>query len=100
MTLASRPLHEPHYDILAAAVSGTAATMLTLLAMLGGGGATTVWLKMLFDSQLLVIELALIAGIAGLIRRNESQKKLLSHVAAALLVAGALLLGLGAAIQV
>jgi len=98
MSLVSQPLHEPHYDILAAAVSGTAATMLTLLAMLGGGGASTVWLKMRFDLQLVVIELALIVGISGLIRRNESQKRMFSHVAATLLVAGAILLGLGAAI--
>jgi len=96
--LVSQPLHEPHYDVLAAAVSGTAATMLTLLAMLGGGVTSSLWLKMLFDAQLVVIELALVAGVSGLIKRNESQKKMFSHTAAALLVAGAILLGLGAAI--
>jgi hypothetical protein len=54
----SMSIHEPHYDVLSAAVAGTAATMLTLLAMLGGSGATTVYLRMLFDSQLIVLELA------------------------------------------
>ena len=98
MATPSQPLHEPHYDILAAAVSGTAATMLTLLAMLGGGGTSSLWLKMLFDAQLLVIELALIAGVSALIRGNESHKKTFAHIAAALLVTGAVLLGLGAAI--
>jgi len=97
-SLDSQTIQEPHYDVLAAAVSGTAATMLTLLAMLGGSVASTTWLKMLFDAQLAVIELALIAGIVGLIRRNESQKRRFSHVAAILLVAGAILLGFGAVI--
>jgi hypothetical protein len=83
---------------LAAAVSGTAATMLTLLAMLGGSIASTVWLKMLFDVELVVIELALTAGILGLIKRDESQKRMFSHAAAALLVAGTILVGLGAAV--
>jgi len=72
--------------------------MLTLLAMLGGGVTSSLWLKMLFDAQLFVIELALVAGISGLIRRNEPQKRTFSHAAAGLLVAGAILLGLGAAI--
>jgi hypothetical protein len=98
MATPSHPLHEPHYDILAAAVSGTAATMLTLLAMLGGGVTSSLWLKTLFDAQLLVIELALIAGVSALIRGNESHRKTFAHIAAPLLVTGAVLLGLGAAI--
>jgi hypothetical protein len=93
-------LHEPHYDVLSAAVAGTAATMLTLLAMLGGTGATTTFLKMLFDSQLLVLEIALVAGIAGIIQRRESQKKTLSHISALFLIIGTILVSLGAAIPI
>jgi len=96
--LAAPPYHDQHYDVLAAAVSGTAATMLTLLAMLGGSGADTVFLKMLFDAQLFVVELAMIIGIAGLIRRDEVQKRKLAHVAAVLLILGTVLVGIGAAI--
>jgi len=72
--------------------------MLTLLAMLGGSGADTVFLKMLFDAQLFVVELAMIIGIAGLIRRDEVQKRKLAHVAAVLLILGTVLVGIGAAI--
>ena len=96
--MASAHDHNPHYDILAAAVSGTAATMLTLLAMLGGSGADTIFLKILFDAQLIVIELAMITGIAGLIRSGEVQKRMLSHGAAVLLIMGTVLLSVGAAI--
>jgi hypothetical protein len=74
--------------------------MLTLLAMLGGTGATTTLLKMLFDSQLVVLELALVAGISGLIRRRESQKRMLSHTSAILLILGTVLVSLGAAIPI
>jgi len=86
--------------VLSAAVAGTAATMLTLLAMLGGSGANTMILKMLFDSQLLVLELALVAGIAGLIRRRESQKRMLSHTSALLLILGTILVSIGAALPI
>jgi hypothetical protein len=96
--MASAHDHDPHYDILAAAVSGTAATMLTLLAMLGGSGANTTFLKMLFDAQLVVVELAMITGIAGLIKGGEMQKRILSQGAAILLIVGTILLSLGAAI--
>ena len=72
--------------------------MLTLLAMLGGGGATSVLLKVLFDAELVVIELAMIVGISGLVRREEHQKRMLSHLAAALLIAGTILVSLGAVI--
>ena len=96
--LASVQDHNPHYDVLAAAVSGTAATMLTLLAMLGGGGADTLFLKMLFDAQLFVVELAMITGIAGLLKGGEMQKRMLSHGAAILLIVGTVLLSIGAAI--
>jgi hypothetical protein len=91
-------IHEPHYDVLSAAVSGTSATMLTLLAMLGGSGANTLYLKVLFDSQLIVLELALVAGISGIIRRTDSQKRMLSHISAALLIVGTILVSLGAAL--
>ena len=93
-------LHEPHYDVLSAAVAGTAATMLTLLAMLGGSGANTSFLRMLFDSQLFVLELALIVGVTGLIQRNEHRKRTLSHLSAVLLVAGTILVSLGAALPI
>ena len=96
--MASVPDHNSHYDILAAAVSGTAATMLTLLAMLGGGGADTLFLKVLFDAQLFVVELAMITGIAGLLKAGEIQKRMLSHGAAILLIVGTVLLSIGAAI--
>ena len=92
--------HDPHYDVLSAAVSGTAATMLTLLAMLGGSGANTVYLKVLFDSQLAVLELALIFGVSGLIRKTDSQKRRLSHLAAILIIVGTLLVSLGAALPI
>jgi hypothetical protein len=93
-------LHEPHYDVLSAAVAGTASTMLTLLAMLGGAGATTVLLKMLFDSQLVVLEFALVVGITGLVQRRESRKRMLSHISALLLIVGTILVSLGAAIPI
>lgn len=96
--MATTSLHEPHYDVLSAAVSGTAATMLTLLAMLGGSGANTIYLKMLYDSQLVVLELALIVGVSGIIRRPESQKRALSHFSAILLVIGTFLVSLAAAL--
>ncbi len=72
--------------------------MLTLLAMLGGSGADTVFLKMLFDAQLSMVELAMIIGIAGLVRREEVQKRQLAHVSAVLLILGTVLVGIGAAI--
>ena len=93
----SSQIHEPHYDVLAAAVSGTAATMLTLLAMLGGKGITTIYQKMIFDAQLVVLELALITGISGIIRRAETQKRTLSHSSAILLIVGTILLSIGSA---
>jgi hypothetical protein len=89
--------HDPHYDVLSAAVSGTAATMLTLLAMLGASSAHTVFLRILFDSQLVVLELALIVGVSGIIRRPDSQKQKLSYFAAILLITGTILVSLGAA---
>ena len=98
--MALTSLHEPHYDVLFAAVAGTAATMLTLLVMLGGSGATSNFLKILFDSQLVVLEFAMISGIIGLIQRKESRKKILSHAAAALLIAGTILVSIGAALPV
>ncbi len=72
--------------------------MLTLLAMLGGSGANTMYLKMLFDSQLLVLELALIVAIWAIISRGESNKRTLSHVSAILLIVGTILVSIGAAI--
>ena len=92
--------HDPHYDVLSAAVSGTAATMLTLLAMLGASSAHTVFLRILFDSQLVVLEFALVVGITGLVQRRESRKRMLSHISALLLIVGTILVSLGAAIPI
>jgi hypothetical protein len=72
--------------------------MLTLLAMLGGSGATSNVLKILFDSQLVVLEFALISGIARLIQRTESRKRLLSHSSALLPIIGTILVSTGAAL--
>ena len=55
-------------------------------------------MKLLFEAQLLVLELGLIVGILALIRREESQKKFLSHLSGALLIIGTLLLWLSATI--
>jgi hypothetical protein len=92
-------IHEPHYDVLGAAVSGTSATVLTLLAMLGGG-ATSTPLKMLYDAQLWVLELALIVGLAGLLVRSATRKRTLSHIAAILLVIGTLLIAASSAVPI
>jgi len=74
--------------------------MLTLLAMLGGAGANTMLLRMLFDSQLVVLELALVAGVSGLIQRRENLKRILSVVSAALLIVGTILVSIGAALPI
>jgi len=74
--------------------------MITLLAMLGGSGADTVYLKILFDSQLVVLESALIAGMSGIIRKPDSQKRTLSYFAAILLIVGTVLVSLGAALPI
>jgi hypothetical protein len=74
--------------------------MLTLLAMLGGSGASTVYLRVFFDSQLAVLELALIAGLSGIIRKPDSQKRRLSYFAAILLIVGTVLVSLGAALPI
>jgi hypothetical protein len=92
---------EPHYDVLAAGVAGASATMLTLLTVFGSSNSLiggSLFLKILFEAQLLVLELALIVGIMALIRRTEAQKKLLSHASGALLIGGTLLLWLSATI--
>ena len=93
-------VHEPHYDVLAAAVSGTSATVLTLLAMLGGSGINSPELRMLFDAQLWVIELALIVGLAGLLVRSSTSKRRLSHAAAILLALGTILIAATAALPI
>jgi hypothetical protein len=98
--LTATSAHDPHYDVLSAAVSGTAATMLTLLAMLGASSAHTVFLRILFDSQLVVLELALIVGVTGIIRKPDSQKEKLSYFAAILLITGTVLVSLGAALPI
>jgi len=98
--LASTSAHDPHYDVLCAAVSGTSATMLTLLAMLGGSGASTAFLRTLFDSELVVLELALVAGLSGIIRQPNSQKRGLSYFSAILLIVGTVLVSLGAALPI
>jgi hypothetical protein len=74
--------------------------MLTLLAMLGWSSAHTVYLRILFDSQLVVLELALIVGVTGIIRKPDSQKEKLSYFAAVLLITGTILVSLGAALPI
>jgi len=94
-------VQEPHYDVLAAGVAGASATMLTLLTVLGTTNVSvqgSSFLKILFEGQLLLLELALIAGIAALMRRAESKKKTLSHISSYLLIGGTLLLWLSATI--
>ncbi len=86
--------HEPHYDVLAAAIAGTSATVLTLLAMLGGGSSGV--MKMLYDAQLWAIEFALVVGMTGLIVRSAENNRRLSHVAAILLVIGTILITVSA----
>jgi hypothetical protein len=93
--------HEPHYDVLAAGVAGAAATILTLLTVLGATNSVLVGsanLKGLLEVQLLTLELALITGIAALMNRAETRKKLLSHLSGYLLIAGTLLLWVSATI--
>ncbi|MGI0091695.1 MAG: hypothetical protein ACREBS_08300 [Nitrososphaerales archaeon] len=91
-------IHEPHYDVLSAAVSGTAATMLTLLAMLGGSGANTVYLKNAFRVTTHHARTSLIVDISGIIRRRDSQKRTLSHFSAIFLIVGTVLVSLGASL--
>ncbi len=84
-------------------MAGASATMLTLLTVLGIPSSNlgeSLLLKLLFEAQLLLLELALIAGIMALIRRVEDQKRILSHLSGALLIAGTLLLWLSATIIV
>jgi hypothetical protein len=45
-----------------------------------------------------VLELALIVGVTGIIRRPDSQKEKLSYFAAVLLTTGTILVSLGAGI--
>jgi hypothetical protein len=94
-------IHEPHYDVLAAGVAGASATILTLLTVLGATNSILIGssnLKGLLEVQLLILELALITGIAALMNREESRKKLLSHLSGYLLISGTLLLWVSATI--
>jgi hypothetical protein len=94
-------IHEPHYDVLAAGVAGASATILTLLTVLGATNSILIGssnLKGLLEVQLLTLELALITGIAALMNREESRKKLLSHLSGYLLISGTLLLWVSATI--
>jgi hypothetical protein len=94
----SSAIHDPHLDVVAAAVAGTSATVLTLLAMLGGSGNDTFFLKLLFQAQLWVIESALIVGLAALLVRSSESKRRCSHFATLLLVAGTILIATNAAL--
>jgi len=94
-------IHEPHYIVLAAGVAGASATILTLLTVLGATNSILVGsanLKSLLEIQLLTLELALITGITATMNREESRKKLLSHLSGYLLIAGTLLLWVSATI--
>lgn len=94
-------IQEPHYDVLAAGVAGASATILTLLTVLGATNSTLVSsdsLKALLEGQLLMLELALIVGIAALMNRSEARKRTLSHLSGYLLIAGTLLVWVSATI--
>jgi|ERR1700730_14624639 hypothetical protein len=92
--------HEANYNLIAAALATAAATMLTLLTTLG----TTSFvlanqsLRVLLESQLLVIELALIVSVVSLLRRGEQTKRQLVLASAFLVVLGTLLLWVSATI--
>ena len=92
--------HEANYNLIAAALATAAATMLTLLTTLG----TTSFvlanqsLRVLLESQLLVIELALIVSVVSLLRRGEKTKRQLVLASAFLVVLGTLLLWVSATI--
>jgi hypothetical protein len=99
--ISSARQEEPHYDVLAAGVAGASATILTLLTVLGATNSTlvsTIYLKVLLEAQLLLLELALIFGIAALISRSDTHKKTLSHLSGYILIGGTLLLWVSATI--
>jgi hypothetical protein len=89
--------HEANYNLIAAALATAAATMLTLLTTLGTtsllGNPT---LRALLETQLLVIELALILSVVSLVRRGQETKRRLVLASAVLVVVGTLLLWLSA----
>jgi hypothetical protein len=90
--------HEVNYNVIAAAIATAAATMLTLLTTLGTTDKvmTSIMLKGLLETELLVIELALILSIISLLRRGEEVKRQLVRLSSALVVSGTLLLWLSA----
>jgi hypothetical protein len=95
--------NEPHTEVLAAAVAGAAATMLTLLTVLGSTNLQIIsntTMKALFESQLIVLETALIFGTAALMRKSDAAKALLAKTSAVLLIGGTLLLWLSATILI
>jgi len=89
--------HEANYNMVAAALATAAATMLTLLTTLGTtslvGNPT---LKVLLETQLLVIEVALIFSVVSLVRRGQEAKRPLVLASAVLVVVGTLLLWVSA----
>jgi hypothetical protein len=95
--------HESHYDLVSAAIATSAATMLTLLTTLGSTNhqiESSNLLRVLLETQLLVLELALIIGVIALLRRKESQKRQLVVASASLLILGTLLLWLSATLLI
>jgi hypothetical protein len=86
--------HEVNYNVIAAAIATAAATMLTLLTTLGTTDKVmaSIMLKGLLETELLVIELALILSIVSLLRRGEEIKKQLVRFSSVLVVSGTLLL--------
>ena len=95
--------HESHYDLVSAAIATAAATMLTLLTTLGSTNhqiESSDLLRVLLETQLLVLELALIIGVIALLRRRESQKRQLVVTSASLLIIGTLLLWLSATLLI
>jgi hypothetical protein len=101
--MATSEVNEPQFEVLAAAVAGAAATMLTLLTVLGSTNSfitSSQLMKGLFEAQLVVLETALIFGTASLMRRSDPIKKSLAKMSAWLLIGGTLLLWLSATILV
>jgi len=96
--------NEPlHLEVLSAAVAGAAATMLTLLTVLGSTNSFitgNAYMKLLFEAQLLVLETSLIFATASLMRKSDLLKTRLARLSAWLLIGGTLLLWLSATILV
>jgi hypothetical protein len=94
--------HEANYNLIGAAVATAAATMLTLLTTLGTVDivSRSGLLKNLLEAELLVIEFSLIVSVMALLRRGDSQKRMLVLGSAFLLILGTMLLWLSSTILI